>query len=152
MLPPADSFVDREWGYATSNYFAPDYDLGLPDHNASPTPNVDLANLVNACHEHGIRFFADVVMAFGTRAALENINFHEFHIDPDAEPTSPDAQQSGGQGRRDGFGGTLWRYSRTVNGYDPLDGQPRAAGPGAAADEGIPAALDGGFRRRRLTA
>src|SRR6266702_3034887 len=24
LLPPADSFVDREWGYATSNYFAAD--------------------------------------------------------------------------------------------------------------------------------
>jgi pullulanase len=31
LLPPADSFVNREWGYATSNYFAPDFDLGFPD-------------------------------------------------------------------------------------------------------------------------
>jgi pullulanase len=129
LLPPADSFVDREWGYATSNYFAPDYDLGFPSGNTSPTPNTDLANLVNLCHEHGIRFFADVVMAFGTRAALENINFHDFHIDPTAEPHDPDAQQSGGQGVRQRFDGTLWRYSRTVNGYDPLDGQSHSLVP-----------------------
>src|SRR5262245_63138327 len=42
LLPPADSFVDREWGYATSNYFAPDFDLGFPDGNSSPTANGDL--------------------------------------------------------------------------------------------------------------
>ena len=44
LLPPADSFVDREWGYATSSYFAADYDLGFPkghllthrDHRLSP--------------------------------------------------------------------------------------------------------------------
>ncbi|MDP9696708.1 UNVERIFIED_ORG: 1,4-alpha-glucan branching enzyme [Arthrobacter globiformis] len=125
LLPPADSFVSREWGYATSNYLAPDFDLGLPSHNTSPTPNVDLARLVNLCHQHGIRFFADVVMAFGTRAPLENVNFRDFHIDPDAEPDDPDAQQSGAQGRRYGFGGTLWRYSRSVNAYDPLDGRHR---------------------------
>lgn len=129
LLPPADSFVNREWGYATSNYFAPDFDLGLPTHNTSPTPNLDLANLVNLCHQNGIRFLADVVMAFGTRAALENINFHDFHIDPRAEPDDPDARQSGGQGQREAFGGTLWRYSRIVNGYDPLDGQLRALVP-----------------------
>jgi pullulanase len=91
LLPPADSFVTREWGYATSNYLAPDFDLGLPSHNTSPTPNLDLAKLVNLCHQHGIRFFADVVMAFGTRAPLENINFRDCHIDPEAEPDDPDA-------------------------------------------------------------
>lgn len=129
LLPPADSFVNREWGYATSNYFAPDFDLGLPNHNTSPTPNLDLAQLVNLCHQHGIRFFADVVMAFGTRAPLENINFDDFHIDVTAEPDDPDALQSGGQGLRYGFGGTLWRYSRAVNGYDPLDGKTRLLVP-----------------------
>src|SRR5262249_7179297 len=31
LLPPADTFADRRsWGYATSNYFAPDFDLGRP--------------------------------------------------------------------------------------------------------------------------
>src|SRR5262245_13184089 len=46
LLPPADSFVDREWGYATSNYFAADFDLGFPKGHASPTATVDLTALV----------------------------------------------------------------------------------------------------------
>jgi pullulanase len=122
LLPPADSFVDREWGYATSNYFAPDHDLGFPDGHVVPTPNADLRDLVAACHARGIRFFADMVMAFGTRAPMENVNFPEFHIDPRFAPDDPDTQQSGGQGIRDGFGGTLWRYGRTADTYDPVSG------------------------------
>src|SRR5204862_5537993 len=41
LLPPADSFVDRtSWGYATSNYFAPDFDLGRPvDASATAAAN-----------------------------------------------------------------------------------------------------------------
>lgn len=129
LLPPADSFVNREWGYATSNYHAPDFDLGFPDGHSSPTPNVDLISLVALCHARGIRFFADVVMAFGTHAPLENLNFEDFHLDPDLLPDDPDANQSGGQGRRNGFGGTLWRYSHRVDGYDPLDGATRTHFP-----------------------
>ena len=90
LLPLADSFVDREWGYATSNYFAPDYDLGFPAGNSSPTSNTDLIALVTACHGLGIRFIIDVVMAFGTRAAMENVNFDDFHIDPELTPNDPD--------------------------------------------------------------
>jgi len=129
LLPPADSFVNREWGYATSNYLAPDYDLGFPDGNSSPTANLDLAVLVSLCHAQGIRFFADVVMAFGTHAPMENVNFEDFHLDPNLRPDDPDANQSGGHGRRDGFGGTLWRYSHTAEGYDPLDGVTRTFFP-----------------------
>ena len=122
LLPPADSFVEREWGYATSNYFAPDHDLGFPVGNSSPTPNADLAALIGACHERGIRFIADMVMAFGTHAPMEAINYEDFHIDAHAHPRDPDAQQSGGQGTRDGFGGQLWRYSHEVQGVDPMTG------------------------------
>jgi len=122
LLPIADSFVDREWGYATSNYFAPDHDLGFPKSHSSPTPNQSLVQLVTACHERGIRFFLDVVMAFATRAPLENINFPDYHIDPLREPADPDTHQSGGQGVRDGFGGRLWRYARSLDGYDPVTG------------------------------
>jgi 1,4-alpha-glucan branching enzyme len=125
LLPLADSFVDREWGYATSNYFAPDHDLGFPKGHSSPTANADLSALVTACHGAGIRFIIDVVMAFGTRAPLENINFDDFHIDPQRSPEDPDTQQSSGQGRRDAFGGTLWRYGHHVSAYDPLDGTTR---------------------------
>lgn len=129
LLPPADSFVNREWGYATSNYGAPDYDLGFPDGNSSPTANTDLIALVSLCHARGIRFIADVVMAFGTHAPLENLNFDDFHIDPSLLLDDVDTQQSGGQGKRDAFGGTLWRYSRTAHGYDPLDGLTRTFFP-----------------------
>jgi 1,4-alpha-glucan branching enzyme len=62
-------------------------------------------------------------MAFGTRAALENVNFPEFHIDPHLSPNDPETQQSSGQGTRDGFGGRLWRYTSAVQGYDPVSGQ-----------------------------
>jgi 1,4-alpha-glucan branching enzyme len=123
LLPLADSFVEREWGYATSNYFAPDHDLGSPSGNSSPTPNTDLIKLITACHELGIRFIIDVVMAFGTRAALENANFPEFHIDPQLPPHDPDTQQSSGQGTRNGFGGRLWRYAQTASSYDPVKGK-----------------------------
>lgn len=123
LLPPADSFVDREWGYATSNYFAPDFDLGFPRTHSWPTSNLDLVRLVDVCHAAGIRFFMDVVMAFGTRCSLENINFPEFHIDQNTEHDNPDSYQSGGQGKRSDFGGKLWRYGRTVNCYDPLSGK-----------------------------
>lgn len=122
LLPLADSFVDREWGYATSNYFAPDHDLGFPKGNSSPTPNTDLVKLVNLCHDRGIRFIIDVVMAFGTRAALENVNFPDFHIDAGAQPNDPDVNQSGGQGLRADFGGKLWRYGRFEQSYDPVSG------------------------------
>lgn len=122
LLPPADSFVEREWGYATSNYFAPDHDLGFPEGHSSPTPHGDLAGLIAACHARGIRFIADMVMAFGTRAATENVNFPDFHIDPRATPDDPDARQSSGQGIRDAFGGQLWRYARPLVTYDPVRG------------------------------
>jgi len=122
LLPLADSFVNREWGYATSNYFAPDHDLGFPEGHSSPTSNTDLVNLVNLCHERGIRFIIDVVMAFGTRAAMENVNFPDFHLDADAHPNDPDANQSGGQGRRTDFGGKLWRYGHVIESFDPVGG------------------------------
>ena len=122
LLPPADSFVEREWGYATSNYFAPDYDLGFPEGSSSPAPNLDLAALVAECHARSIRFIADVVMAFATRGAMEKVNFRDFHIDPNAEPNDADARQSGGQGVRDAFGGRLWRYSKPALTYDPVSG------------------------------
>ena len=122
LLPAADSFVEREWGYATSNYFAPDHDLGFPIGNSSPTPHADLRALIDVCHTRGLRFIADMVMAFGTRAAMEAVNFPEFHIDPRVTPDDPDAQQSTGQGIRNGFGGQLWRYVRAVDTYDPVGG------------------------------
>jgi len=118
LLPPADSFVDREWGYATSNYFAPDHDLGFPANHLSPTPTTDLVDLVKACHQNGIRVWTDVVMAFATRYPYQNINFLDFNVQAGAgDPEEYD------QGRkRDGFGGDLFKYNFRTKAYDPLSG------------------------------
>jgi pullulanase len=129
LLPIADSFVEREWGYATSNYLAPDYDLGRAAGNAWSTSSTDLVALITACHERGIRFIIDVVMAFGTRASLENINYSEFHIDPGRSPGDPDIQQSGGQGIRNGFGGELFRYGYSAQITDPVSGNAGTYSP-----------------------
>ncbi|MCA6114879.1 hypothetical protein J6524_08080 [Bradyrhizobium sp. WSM 1738] len=114
LLPPADSFVNREWGYATSNYFAADFDLGLPRGHASPTASADLAALVAACHRHRVRFFADVVMAFATRYAYRYINFLDFHVHRRTGDPEEDA--------RDDFGGDLFKYNFLTDAYDPIGG------------------------------
>jgi hypothetical protein len=44
-----------------------------------------------ARHERGVRFFIDVVMAFATHGPMENVNFDEFHIDPERSLNDPDA-------------------------------------------------------------
>lgn len=118
LLPVADSFVDREWGYATSNYFAPDYDLGFPKGHLSPTANADLAELVRLCHQQGLRFFIDVVMAFATRYGYENINFHDFHVQADVN----DPEEYDQHRKRQAFGGALFRYNRFMESYDPVSG------------------------------
>ena len=117
LLPPADSFFKRAWGYDTSHFLAPDWELGFPDGQAASTSNADLAALVQSCHHHGIRFFIDVVMAFGRNEAYQWIDFDDFYIaDPCCHPTDPDALTSrrgdGSQSFRDGFGSTVFRYTR----------------------------------------
>jgi pullulanase len=124
LLPPADSFFKRVWGYDTAHFLAPDYELGFPEGNASPTANTDLVALVKACHEHGIRVFVDMVMAFGRGEAYEQIDFGNFYIaNPNEDPGDPDALTSirgcGTRGARDGFGSTLFRYAKFVGAYDP---------------------------------
>jgi 1,4-alpha-glucan branching enzyme len=119
LLPPADSFIDREWGYATSNYFAADYDLGFPKRHLSPTATQDLADLVRICHANGIRFFTDVVMAFATRYAYQNINFLDFHVQ--AGSNDPEQFLDDGRGRN-AFGGDLFKYNFVTQAYDPLSG------------------------------
>jgi hypothetical protein len=37
LLPPADSFFKRAWGYDTSHFLAPDWELGLPDSRSAST-------------------------------------------------------------------------------------------------------------------
>jgi len=122
LLPVTDSLVDREWGYAPAHYLAPDTDLGFPYGYSSPAPNVGLAAVVNKCHALGIRVYADMVMGFG-HDPYRQLNFPEFHIDPEAEPDNPDAYQSSRpHDLRDPFGGASWRYQSTVSGYDPVGG------------------------------
>src|SRR5438105_3964837 len=111
----ADSFVDREWGYATSNYFAADFDLGFPKGHASPTASADLTALVAGCHRLGVRFFADVVMAFATRYTYRYVNFLDFHVHRGTGDPEEDA--------RDDFGGDLFKYNFWTDGYDPIAGE-----------------------------
>ncbi|HEY7494780.1 MAG TPA: alpha-amylase family glycosyl hydrolase [Candidatus Tectomicrobia bacterium] len=119
LLPPADSFVDREWGYATSNYFAADYDLGFPKRHLSPTATQDLADLIRTCHAHGMRFFTDVVMAFATQYAYQNINFLDFHVN--VNTNDPERFLDDGR-ERSAFGGDLFKYNFWTEAYDPISG------------------------------
>ena len=122
LLPWDDALVDREWGYATAHYLAPDTDLGFPYGHSSPAPNAGLAAVVNRCHEMGIRVYTDMVMGFG-HDPYRQINFPEFHLEPKSEPHNPDSYQSSRHGElRDGFGGASWRYQSSVTGYDPVSG------------------------------
>lgn len=114
LLPPEDSDDDLNWGYGTANYFAADFDLGRPDHQSPSTASTDLANLIKVCHQHQLRFFVDLVMAFSRNNPYHNINFLDFYIrwgsgDPE-------------QGSRDGFGGDLFKYNNWVEGYHPITG------------------------------
>ena len=125
LLPPADSFLKREWGYATSNYFAPDFDLGFPASHSWPTPNTDLAALLQLCHQRGIRFFVDMVMAFSNRCPYRHVNFLDFLIDY----SSNDPEKFAGGVQRDGFGGDLFKYGFRTHGYDPISGAAGAVYP-----------------------
>lgn len=136
LLPPADSFFKREWGYDTAHYLAPDHDLGFPEGHSSSTANADIAALVVACHRHHIRFFVDMVMAFGRVEPYQKIDFDDFYIeDPRQHPEDPDALTSGrGDGHKDlrnGFGSTLFRYTRELGqpAYDPITGHNIVSAP-----------------------
>jgi pullulanase len=139
LLPPADSFFKRAWGYDTSHFLAPDWELGFPDGQAASTSNADLAALVQSCHHHGIRFFTDVVMAFGRNEAYQWIDFDDFYIaDPSENLADPDALTSqrgdGSQTARDGFGSTVFRYTRPTPRpvYDPISGNTANDAPARA--------------------
>lgn len=133
LLPPADSFFKRDWGYDTAHYLAPDAELGFPEGFSSSTANRDLAALVRTGHQNGIRFFLDVVMAFAQQEPYQILNEDDFYItDPAADPNDPDAHTSRGTGPdnlRDGFGSVLFRYARFVNAYDPISGANASLSP-----------------------
>ena len=115
LLPPEDSDDKFKWGYGTANYFAADFDLGRPDSQVAPTASTDLAKLIKVCHQRGLRFFVDVVMAFSRNNPYHNINFLDFYI----KWGSGDPEQ----GSRDGFGGDLFKYNHWVEGYHPITGK-----------------------------
>jgi pullulanase len=133
LLPPADSFFKREWGYDTAHFVAPDSQLGQPDGNSWPTANRDLSDLVKACHKQGIRFFVDMVMAFSRNEPYQHVAFEQFCIDDAAKLGDPDALTSrstpGHPQVRDGFGSTLFRYTSTLTSsfYDPESGLDKPA-------------------------
>ena len=136
LLPPADSLYNREWGYGTSHYLAPDYELGYPEGNYSPTANRDLAQLVSSLHAKQIRFFVDVVMTFAKEDPYNYIDVENFHIDDsNSVPNDPDAKTSGRtDGRRDtrnGFGSTLFRYAKLMTTYDPVSEAQKNISPAA---------------------
>jgi pullulanase len=121
LLPIADSFANRSWGYAPSNYFAPDFDLGHPDGNSWSTAASDLAKLVEICHQNGTRFLQDMVMAFSTRGSIQYANFLDYFV----EAGSNDPEQDG----RDGFGGDLFKYNFFTSCLDPISGNQITAVP-----------------------
>jgi pullulanase len=123
LLPAADSYYSREWGYGTSHDFAPDQDLGQPDYNSWPTANVDLCQLSETCHALNIRLINDIVLGFSRSGPYERIAFNDFHIafDPAQPPADLDALSSRGE-PRESWGSTLWRYVKTITTYDPLTG------------------------------
>ncbi|ORY66130.1 putative alpha amylase, catalytic domain subfamily [Pseudomassariella vexata] len=120
LLPLADTKTRDEWGYASAHYFAVDTDLGSSS---------QLVGLVDLLHEKGIRFFTDVVMAFG-HDPYGYIDFDQYHLRPDDEKDNPDAYQSHTSGvLRDAYGGQSWRYLKTTKTYDPETGQKRDVHP-----------------------
>jgi pullulanase len=134
LLPPADSFLDRtSWGYATSNYFAPDFDLGHPidptlsaaANAAAPSTAVtDLLDLIRACHQNGIRFFYDAVMAFSREDPYRYANFMDFHVWWTDLVNGPFDHLDPEQDGRNPFGGDLWKYAWNPQAYDPVSGTP----------------------------
>jgi 1,4-alpha-glucan branching enzyme len=133
LLPPADTFVDRRsWGYATSNYFAPDFDLGRPVDPAAPaatnaarpsTAVSDFLALIRSCHRNGIRFFYDAVMAFANHDPYRVADFMDFHVFFTDLAHGPFDHLDPEQDGRDGFGGDLWKYAFRQRSFDPLTGQ-----------------------------
>jgi pullulanase len=117
LLPPADSDDKDNWGYGTAHFFAADCDLGTS--GTESTASVDLAELIQSCHQQGIRFFVDMVMAFARSNPYRHINFADFFVEWNALlGLMPDPEQRS----RDGFGGDLFKFNYWVDGYHPIAG------------------------------
>lgn len=121
LLPPTDSDDVLNWGYGTANYFAADFDLGRPNNQAAPTASTDLVTLIKTCHQQGIRFFYDAVMAFARNQPYRNINYLDFYV----QVGTGDPEQ----GNRDGFGGDLFKFNYRLEGYNPMTGDRESLVP-----------------------
>ena len=119
LLPPADSYVSEGWGYATTNYFTADYDLGHYSRGKKAAPATELARLIRGCHQNGVRFFSDVVMAFSARNPYRSINFPDFFVQANAG----DPEEYSDGVKRDGFGSDLFKYHHEIETYDPFTGK-----------------------------
>jgi pullulanase len=119
LLPVADAKPVDQWGYATSQYYAPDYDLGSA---------TELVKLVEFIQARGMRWFADTVMAFGHDPYV-NIAYKQLHINPNEEPNNPDSYQCNNEGPRNGWGGQSWRYIQNTTTYDPQTGTATTVHP-----------------------
>ena len=107
MPPVADSACNRAWGFATSHYFAPDFELGFPAIYSWPASNRDMADLSRTCHDHRMRFIADMSMAFAkSHPYLEAAYDDFFVVDPAKVAGAPDA----------------FDYGRFAETYDPVSG------------------------------
>lgn len=107
---------------APAHYFAPDYDLGGPKHNAS----TDFGALAQHCLNSNIRLINDTVMAFGYDS-YKHINFSAFHVSTTSHRYSHDWEEAHNSeddawlkpedrdksGLRNSYGGSLWRYITT---------------------------------------
>lgn len=126
LLPPADSYYERQWGYGTSHMYAPDTQLGQPDYYSWATANGDLRRLTELCHRLNIRLIADVVMAFARSGAYERASYDTFHIDadkaPDSDPDKWNSRQGNDRKPRMNFGSALWRFVQETTTYDPIGG------------------------------
>ena len=133
MLPPADSIYSRQWGYGTSHYLAPDYELGYPEGFLSPASNRDLTDLINSCHGRGIRVILDVVLGFMKEKPYRYIDFDDFYLeDPEKHTDDPDAftsRNGGGKELRNPFGGSCPHYVKTKTTYDPISDQVKLISP-----------------------
>lgn len=126
LLPPADSYYERQWGYGTSHMYAPDTQLGQPDYYSWSTANGDLRSLSELCHRLKIRLIADVVMAFARSGTYERASYDTFHIDadkaPDSDPDKFNSRQGNDRKPRQNFGSALWRFAKQATTYDPING------------------------------
>jgi len=101
LLPVQDSPDTLNWGYGTRFFFAPDFDMGEP---------FDLKLFIKACHQKGIRVILDAVMNHSRKCPLQDLAFHWYYIDPNAEELFDNNE------KRTDWGGKCFRYRDPMNG------------------------------------